>query len=248
MRVDRARAHQPPRLSGVGSALATCVLVVLGTTACGGTTKAQAPAATAGSGLSLSGTPAERAALLRRRLAAAGYVIHAVPASSRENGLDVAPGPVVVPVVPALSFTAVAAPLNPDWTRLHREIAAITARTHRAAQANHGLSNATYGQLLGIAAQVKVLSLKVRTILLFASTTEATLYTRRLDQQNLHGREVLAESVIQPGNVQLTKYRADGPTIFAGTADTSSDAAGTIKEVFDKQSFRKFVAIAEGQA
>ena len=244
MRVNGVRASRCSRLPGVGSVLVACALVALGTTACGGSKKPQAPAAT-GAGLSLGGTPAHRAALIRKRLTAAGFVVHAIPPTFRQNGLDVAPEPAIVP---ELAFTAVDTSLNPEWMRLHREIAAITAVTHRAALANKSLSHTTYERLLGISAQVTSLSLKERTVLLFDSPTEASLYSQRLDQQNLHRREILAESVVRPGNVQITRYRMDGPTIFVGRADTSSDATGEIKEVFDKQAFRRFVALAEGRA
>ena len=243
MLIDGARARGRSALSGIGL-LVVCAVVALGATACGGTKKK--PVLTgSGTGIFLKGTPAQRAALIEKRLAAAGYVVHPVPQVFGEYGLDAAPGPVIAPQV---SFTAVDNSLNGEWTRLHREIATITAQTRPAALANKGLSHTTYERLLGIAAQVTVLSLKERTILLFDSAMEASLYTQRLDQQNIHRRDVLTEGSVQSGNVQISMYRADGPTIFVGKADTSSDAAGTIKEVFDKQAFGQFVAVAEGRA
>lgn len=243
MLIDGARARGRSALSGLGL-LVACALVALGATACGGSKKTSAPTKTV-SRIFLKGTPAQRAALIEKRLAAAGYVVHPVPQIFGEYGLDAAPGPVIAPQV---SFTAVDNSLNGEWTRLHREIVTITARTRHAAEANKGLSHATYKRLLGIAAQVTMLSLKERTILLFDSSTEASVYTQRLDQQNIHRRDVLAEGAVHPGNVQLSMYNADGPTIFVGKADTSSDAAGTIKVAFDKHGFGEFVAIAEGRA
>ncbi len=244
MGMDGTRVGGRRRLPGWSSLFAACTLVALGATACGGSKEA-AQQTDAGTGLFLKGTPDERAALIKARLTAAGYVVHPVPRTLNQTGLDAAPGRVLRPET---SLTALDRSLNAEWTRLHREIAAITARTHRAAEANQGLSQQTFDRLIVIAKQVKALSLKERTILLFDSPTEAGLYTQRLDQQNRHRREVLSESVVAPGDVQITKYRADGPTIFVAKADTSSDASGTILEDFDKPAFRKFVAIAEGQA
>ncbi len=168
-----------------------------------------------------------------------------LPETTTRRGLDVAPGRVLRPQT---ALTALDRSLNGEWMRLHHEIATITVRTRRDAEANKGMSQQTYDRLIVIAKQVRALSLKQRTILLFDSPTEATLYTQRVDQQNRHRHQVLTESVVLPGNVQITKYRMDGPTIFVAKADTSSDASGSVEEDFDKVAFRKFVAIAEGRA
>jgi len=268
-----ARGRRPDRTA---CAVVLAGIVLFGAAACGGSKQAQPPTTTTPEvpvptlgGPSRHGAPGDkRAALLKARLTAAGYIVHYQPVSYRP-GFSNRAAASTVKQTPAelarlrrlrqLQERNNPAPIPPEQILRVDVTEGSRATELRLARELTALDGTIAAQGFQTKQETKNVALLIRQMRAQSShELFVNIYNSPADtsgfksQQSLQREQIQAETLqrgFTPADANIaTPFKIVGPDVYIDLTQEQIGPSGFLVDPFSSAAFKKFVALAEGKS